>query len=402
MNVSCSRGNGQRKLWSCHMCLALFQSMFDLMQHMKSAHHRSSSWTCGRLHKEVKRAYNFAFNRSHSYTHPGEDVIGLKSIMCGFCGKQSSSPSCDMRTLEEHLKRVHNYDGCEHSADSYGINRFLQHLEHSHGALRGSWLSIIMAACRTTELFTPINIPASDEKTSVQTRDASTQTASEASSSGIGMIEFQETLNRSNLLEHWSGTRDRINRWLLYSLVTDETQAQLHKSQIPGSDLDEPTWMRLVLRYWFIDEAATGVEIAHSLSGGAVGSRTGSSLMSSEPSEYYTCEEGSEVGSRKVCERITMSSSPHSVGSPQSMMGQFNTKVSFNTQKKHKCKVCDKRFARPSSLQTHMYSHTGEKTYACRANGCGRHFSVVSNLRRHQKVHEGDRNNSSICEWSSD
>lgn len=46
---------------------------------------------------------------------------------------------------------------------------------------------------------------------------------------------------------------------------------------------------------------------------------------------------------------------------PQSMMGQFSSKVAPSTQKKHKCKVCDKRFMRPSSLQTHMYSHTGEK-----------------------------------------
>ena len=46
---------------------------------------------------------------------------------------------------------------------------------------------------------------------------------------------------------------------------------------------------------------------------------------------------------------------------PQSMMGSFNSKIPANTQKKHKCKVCDKRFTRPSSLQTHMYSHTGEK-----------------------------------------
>jgi len=46
---------------------------------------------------------------------------------------------------------------------------------------------------------------------------------------------------------------------------------------------------------------------------------------------------------------------------PQSMMGQFSSKVASTTQKKHKCKVCDKRFTRPSSLQTHMYSHTGEK-----------------------------------------
>ena len=76
---------------------------------------------------------------------------------------------------------------------------------------------------------------------------------------------------------------------------------------------------------------------------------------------------------------------------PQSMMGQFNSKVSTSSQKKHKCKVCDKRFTRPSSLQTHMYSHTGEKPYACEAEGCGRHFSVVSNLRRHRKVHKSDR-----------
>lgn len=43
------------------------------------------------------------------------------------------------------------------------------------------------------------------------------------------------------------------------------------------------------------------------------------------------------------------------------MMGQFSSKVSSSSQKKHKCKICDKRFTRPSSLQTHMYSHTGEK-----------------------------------------
>jgi uncharacterized Zn-finger protein len=46
---------------------------------------------------------------------------------------------------------------------------------------------------------------------------------------------------------------------------------------------------------------------------------------------------------------------------PQSMMSQFSSKVSSSSQKKHKCKICEKRFTRPSSLQTHMYSHTGEK-----------------------------------------
>lgn len=75
---------------------------------------------------------------------------------------------------------------------------------------------------------------------------------------------------------------------------------------------------------------------------------------------------------------------------PQSMIGQFSSKISSSVQKKHKCKVCDKRFTRPSSLQTHMYSHTGERPFACEVEGCGRHFSVVSNLRRHRKAHKGE------------
>jgi uncharacterized Zn-finger protein len=46
---------------------------------------------------------------------------------------------------------------------------------------------------------------------------------------------------------------------------------------------------------------------------------------------------------------------------PQPMMSQFSFKVSSSKQKKHKCKACDKQFTRPSSLQTHIYSHTGKK-----------------------------------------
>jgi hypothetical protein len=74
----------------------------------------------------------------------------------------------------------------------------------------------------------------------------------------------------------------------------------------------------------------------------------------------------------------------------QSMMGQFSSKVSSSLQKKYKCRICDKRFMRAISLQTHMYSHTGEKAISCDFVCCGRHFSVVSNLRRHRKVHHGE------------
>lgn len=54
---------------------------------------------------------------------------------------------------------------------------------------------------------------------------------------------------------------------------------------------------------------------------------------------------------------------------------------------KFECSYCGKRFSRPSSLRTHIHSHTGEKPYRCDMPGCGRCFSVHSNLRRHQKNH---------------
>lgn len=76
-----------------------------------------------------------------------------------------------------------------------------------------------------------------------------------------------------------------------------------------------------------------------------------------------------------------------SVPAPQTMMTTFSSKTVSSTPKRYKCNICQKRFTRPSSLQTHTYSHTGEKPFKCPVEGCGRHFSVVSNLRRHQKIH---------------
>ncbi|KAL9008277.1 MAG: hypothetical protein Q9173_006584 [Seirophora scorigena] len=112
--------------------------------------------------------------------------------------------------------------------------------------------------------------------------------------------------------------------------------------------------------------------------------------MDSSVSEYSSQSDMESVSSRTL-PRPQGLLGPNMPPAPQSMMGQFNSKLSSSTQKKHKCKVCDKRFTRPSSLQTHMYSHTGEKPYACEVPGCRRHFSVVSNLRRHRKVHKGER-----------
>jgi hypothetical protein len=99
---------------------------------------------------------------------------------------------------------------------------------------------------------------------------------------------------------------------------------------------------------------------------------TSSSVSSTGFSPYYGSVDSSvsdySTGGSDI-ESVTHRTLPRPQGlmpssqppAPQSMMSQFSSKVSSSTQKKHKCKVCDKRFTRPSSLQTHMYSHTGEK-----------------------------------------
>ena len=62
----------------------------------------------------------------------------------------------------------------------------------------------------------------------------------------------------------------------------------------------------------------------------------------------------------------------------------------FSLKLKYACSECGKAFARPSSLAQHSRVHTGERPYVCRYQGCDRSFSILSNLRRHYKIHGDD------------
>ncbi|XP_014438586.1 transcription factor IIIA [Tupaia chinensis] len=79
---------------------------------------------------------------------------------------------------------------------------------------------------------------------------------------------------------------------------------------------------------------------------------------------------------------------------------KFNTKSNLkkhferkheNQQKQYICgfEGCKETFKKHQQLRIHQCQHTSEPPFKCTQEGCGKHFSSPSSLKRHGKVHEG-------------
>lgn len=77
----------------------------------------------------------------------------------------------------------------------------------------------------------------------------------------------------------------------------------------------------------------------------------------------------------------------HPLSSVVKDSGGSSSGAARHSQRLNHCGICGRNYARPSTLKTHLRTHTNERPFKC--NVCMKTFSQAANLTAHQRVHTG-------------
>ncbi|KAK4875750.1 hypothetical protein RN001_012172 [Aquatica leii] len=86
---------------------------------------------------------------------------------------------------------------------------------------------------------------------------------------------------------------------------------------------------------------------------------------------------------------ISASYKPVAVSFASPRRKHFQSPLEDDCQKPNVCRICGKSYARPSTLKTHLRTHSGEKPYRC--VDCNKSFSQAANLTAHIRTHSGEK-----------
>ncbi|KAK0173592.1 hypothetical protein PV328_006765 [Microctonus aethiopoides] len=70
-----------------------------------------------------------------------------------------------------------------------------------------------------------------------------------------------------------------------------------------------------------------------------------------------------------------------------SQVGALNFHKKFHVNPPYSCKICNKPFMRPSDMEKHMRTHTGEKPFSCQI--CQKQFAQTTAVQQHERIHTG-------------